>query len=484
MDLGSHVNIGSKGEVVRYVRLLLENGKVRECSYLKVMRKRGPTYTYYCPECQKDFASWSGARNVDIDRSGYGGPSSYSWPECPEDCDLFTPSSDFLDVGGVPQKDVTKLREEKGPVDPTTEEWFRKDTEIREMLCGDQSTVSPEQQEQVFTRARIANADSIDELDYVRQKHFPRTHDARIMLSYRKKKVGLELERDPDVDGLWRLGEYVAGCMKEGAVGTDQAEYEALYIEVLIRAAKRSTDFVRQLREEAVAAKDDKKLRSAVEFGDTAVKRLTKDDIVSGELSRAVAALKAEVEESREVGGPRDFEELKKKGQAKLLSPLRFRPKISKLVAVVIVLAIIIVAALTIVPRLGLTIWRRQPNTIPPLAIVFRNQTDEVISVMPYGDFFLTRPETPAMDVLVGSGRLNLLPGNGNPGRSLRVSPRGQLYAKANLVNPGPFDKAYESGDAQMMIQLTRDDGAWIIKDGIPFNKHVFESTYTEIILH
>ena len=115
MELGSHVDMGSRGEVVRYLKLLLQSGQVRQCSHLRVRRERN----HFAPVCGKDWASWLSANNVDIDKSGYTGPSSYHWPECPEDCEMFNATSDFLAIEAEQRLKVSSPeKEEKTPDRP------------------------------------------------------------------------------------------------------------------------------------------------------------------------------------------------------------------------------------------------------------------------------------------------------------------------------------------------------------------------------
>jgi len=87
------VDIWSKGEVASYLAKLAEHGQIKKCKHL-IMRQ-GHTDAFY-PECAKDWASRVNARNVSIDITAYHGPSSYSWPQCPDDCPHFGAVDDFL----------------------------------------------------------------------------------------------------------------------------------------------------------------------------------------------------------------------------------------------------------------------------------------------------------------------------------------------------------------------------------------------------
>ncbi|MEW6358870.1 MAG: hypothetical protein AB1696_21235 [Planctomycetota bacterium] len=85
------VDIGTRGEVFRHAQDLLHSGQIRDCIHMKIKKERG----WYVAECSKDFARRQKARNVQTDPTGYGGPSWYSWPECPNDCEFYERSEDF-----------------------------------------------------------------------------------------------------------------------------------------------------------------------------------------------------------------------------------------------------------------------------------------------------------------------------------------------------------------------------------------------------
>lgn len=89
----SKVDIYSKGEVVRYLQGLQEQGQIKDCIHIKV--EQGHAYAFY-PKCDIDWASRKSAYNVDISITGYGGPSSYEWPQCPEDCEFYERADAFV----------------------------------------------------------------------------------------------------------------------------------------------------------------------------------------------------------------------------------------------------------------------------------------------------------------------------------------------------------------------------------------------------
>lgn len=105
-----HVDIWSKGEVVRYLNFLLEKGHVKKCRKLKV--EQGYADVYY-PECIENWASRSKAHNVKTSVTGYGAPSSYSWPRCLEDCPLFEETEDF--ISSLAEVKIEELIPEKKP---------------------------------------------------------------------------------------------------------------------------------------------------------------------------------------------------------------------------------------------------------------------------------------------------------------------------------------------------------------------------------
>jgi len=88
-----YIDIYTKGEVVRYIQKLQEEGQIKDCIHIKVKQKYA--HAFY-PECEEDWAKRVFATNVHLNSTGYGGPSSYHWPECPDDCQLYEKADDFV----------------------------------------------------------------------------------------------------------------------------------------------------------------------------------------------------------------------------------------------------------------------------------------------------------------------------------------------------------------------------------------------------
>ncbi len=88
-----HVDIWSKGEVVNYLKFLCEKGNLKKCNKLKVIKDYAEAYY---PICTEKWASRMRAHNVKTSVTGYGAPSSYYWPRCPEDCPKFKETEDFI----------------------------------------------------------------------------------------------------------------------------------------------------------------------------------------------------------------------------------------------------------------------------------------------------------------------------------------------------------------------------------------------------
>jgi uncharacterized protein (TIGR02391 family) len=92
------IDIWSKGEVVKRLLALEQDGKVKKCMHLVV--KLGYAKAFY-PQCMKDWASREPARDVRLASVGYNGPTRYYWPVCPQDCPEFSASGNFLrSMGG------------------------------------------------------------------------------------------------------------------------------------------------------------------------------------------------------------------------------------------------------------------------------------------------------------------------------------------------------------------------------------------------
>ncbi|MBS1191388.1 MAG: hypothetical protein H6R10_3180, partial [Rhodocyclaceae bacterium] len=87
------IDIWSRGEVASYLAELENTGQIKPCKHL--MLEYGHASAFY-PRCEKKWASRIAARNVPLDITAYSGPSSYSWPKCPEDCPHFLQAENFL----------------------------------------------------------------------------------------------------------------------------------------------------------------------------------------------------------------------------------------------------------------------------------------------------------------------------------------------------------------------------------------------------
>jgi hypothetical protein len=90
--MNNKIDIWSKGEVVRHLSTLVDEGQILPCKHISL--EYGHAEAYY-PRCNKKWASRVSAKNVPIDITAYNGPSSYHWPQCPQDCPHFQRSEDF-----------------------------------------------------------------------------------------------------------------------------------------------------------------------------------------------------------------------------------------------------------------------------------------------------------------------------------------------------------------------------------------------------
>jgi hypothetical protein len=105
-----HVDIWSNGEVVSYLNYLLEKGQVKKCSKLEV--NQGYARAYY-PKCVEKWASREKALNVKTSTTGYGAPSNYYWPRCPDDCPKFEQTADFISsLSGKKIEELILIKEE------------------------------------------------------------------------------------------------------------------------------------------------------------------------------------------------------------------------------------------------------------------------------------------------------------------------------------------------------------------------------------
>ncbi len=91
-SMADKIDIWSRGEVVSYLGELAKNGQIKECKYMRL--EHGHANAFY-PRCEKQWASRVSATNVPIDMTAYSGPSSYSWPQCPNDCPHEASVKDF-----------------------------------------------------------------------------------------------------------------------------------------------------------------------------------------------------------------------------------------------------------------------------------------------------------------------------------------------------------------------------------------------------
>ena len=87
------IDIRSRGEISKYLQILLKKDQIKDCKHLKI--QRGYLNRFY-PCCTKEYASNTLANNVVIDITAGSAPSSYFWPNCPKDCRYFLKSKDFI----------------------------------------------------------------------------------------------------------------------------------------------------------------------------------------------------------------------------------------------------------------------------------------------------------------------------------------------------------------------------------------------------
>jgi len=112
----SKVDIYSKGEVVRYLQGLQEQGQVKDCIHIKV--EQGYAHAFY-PKCDIDWASRKSANNVSLSMTGYGGPSSYHWPQCPRDCEHYEKAQPF--VKSITAEEKVKVKKPKVDIQSRSE---------------------------------------------------------------------------------------------------------------------------------------------------------------------------------------------------------------------------------------------------------------------------------------------------------------------------------------------------------------------------
>lgn len=100
------VDICTRGAVARHLVGLAKQGQIKECQHMRLDSGR-----WYEAKCEKDFADRIDATNVSLDRTGYGGPSSWWWPRCPKDCPFFTPVKDKPFLVSVSRDQYTEKEE-------------------------------------------------------------------------------------------------------------------------------------------------------------------------------------------------------------------------------------------------------------------------------------------------------------------------------------------------------------------------------------
>jgi hypothetical protein len=86
------LDIKSRSEVTEYLNKLLKEGKVKDCQFLII--EEGYLNAFY-PKCTKNYAKRVRAINVKTDITAGSGPSSYFWPECPNNCPFYLKSNNF-----------------------------------------------------------------------------------------------------------------------------------------------------------------------------------------------------------------------------------------------------------------------------------------------------------------------------------------------------------------------------------------------------
>jgi len=106
------LDIRSRSELTEYLNQLLKEGKVKDCIFLKI--EEGYLFAFY-PKCTNSFARRCSATNVKIDRTAGSGPSSYFWPECPDNCPFYLKSNNFTitlnkDIKNINYRDSEELR--------------------------------------------------------------------------------------------------------------------------------------------------------------------------------------------------------------------------------------------------------------------------------------------------------------------------------------------------------------------------------------
>ena len=100
------IDIQVKGELAKYMVELLGRGQVRECKNLHLDQWPNRNHSVVCSE------NWAKQISADssIEFTGYHVPSSYTFPQCPDDCPHFEKTNHFLKSVGRDQIDIQNTR--------------------------------------------------------------------------------------------------------------------------------------------------------------------------------------------------------------------------------------------------------------------------------------------------------------------------------------------------------------------------------------
>jgi|GEM_PF-2998186 len=126
------VDIWSKGEVLSFLKVLLKEGQIKPCENLRIIRG---AWSEFYPQCVENLASRKPANNVYTISTGYGAPSSYHWPVCPEDCPRFQKTENFTE--SLISEEMTEQEEIKSEITPFIAMSFNDlDKEINQYITG------------------------------------------------------------------------------------------------------------------------------------------------------------------------------------------------------------------------------------------------------------------------------------------------------------------------------------------------------------
>lgn len=81
----------SKGDIYHGLLALADDGQVKRCKYLHLSNHE----LFYSGSCDKDYADFVDAPNVDPPEAWGSHHSPYRWPQCPANCPAFEPSPDL-----------------------------------------------------------------------------------------------------------------------------------------------------------------------------------------------------------------------------------------------------------------------------------------------------------------------------------------------------------------------------------------------------